>query len=122
MGVSSTNNIVFGILGSLDLQHTIDPIEKPNYAINEATKQKHVFQVRDILINRTKRYEINLISIMIRQRLYCMQYAPHKETAAQFQDCFEKLIRNCDAISDVKPFLDEEKRDTLYNAILRVTL
>ncbi|KAI4486296.1 hypothetical protein M0802_012379 [Mischocyttarus mexicanus] len=131
-------------LRSLDLLYVIDPKEKPSYAIGEATKQKHKFYVRDILINRLdqsyysrinkvkdpveilnkiqdiKRYETNLTPMTIRHQLYGKRYAPHRETAAQFWDRFEELVWNHDAIPDVAPLSKDEKRDAFHKAIIRV--
>ncbi|KAI4485559.1 hypothetical protein M0802_012723 [Mischocyttarus mexicanus] len=132
-------------LRSLDLLYVIDPKEKTNHEIDEATKQNHKYSVRDIIINRLdqnyyskiseitdpveilnkireiKRCESNLAPLTIRQRLYNMRYVPYKETAAQFWDRFEELVRNYNAISNEAPLTEEEKRDLAYNAVVRVT-
>ncbi|KAI4481010.1 hypothetical protein M0802_014049 [Mischocyttarus mexicanus] len=132
-------------LRSLDLIYVIDPEEKTNHEIDEATKQKHKYNVRDIIINRLdqnyyskiseitdpveilnkireiKQCESNLASLTIRQRLYNMRYIPYKEKAAQFWDRFEELVRNYNAISNEAPLTEEEKRDLAYNVVVRAT-
>ncbi|KAI4478007.1 hypothetical protein M0802_014602 [Mischocyttarus mexicanus] len=132
-------------LRRLDLIYVIDPKEKTNHEIDEATKQKHKYNVRDIIINRLdqnyyskiseitdpveilnklreiKRCESNLAPLTIRQRLYNMRYIPYNETAAQFWDRFKVLVRNYNAISNEAPLTEEEERDLAYNAVVRAT-
>lgn len=125
----------------LDLLYIINPNEKPNFTVDDATREKHTFKVRDILIDRLdqyyyskidkikdpieiinkikemKRYETNLTSMTIRKRLYNMEYVPSKEKAAEFWDRFEELVRNYDSLPNVNPLSHDEKRDAFFNAI-----
>ena len=55
---------------------------------------------------------------MIRKQLYAMQYNPNRETAIQFWDRFEDLVRNYDTIPNSAPLSHDEKRDAFYNAIV----
>ena len=87
-------------LRTLDLLYIVDPNEQPNFTVDDSTREKHTFKVRDILINRfdqnyyskidqirdpaeilgkirdIKRYETNLTSMTIRKRLCNMEYDP----------------------------------------------
>ncbi|XP_026669095.1 uncharacterized protein LOC113464288, partial [Ceratina calcarata] len=125
----------------LDLLYIINSDVKPNFTVDDATREKHVFKVRDILINRLdqnyyskidkikdpveilnkireiKRCESNLTSMTIRKRLYNMEYVPSKEKAAEFWDRFEELVRNYDSLPNVNPLSHDEKRDAFFNAI-----
>ena len=128
-------------LRTIDLLYIVDPNEKPNFTVDDSTREKHTFKVRDILINRLdqnyyskidqikdpaeilgkirdiKRYETNLTSMTIRKRLCNMEYDPNKEKAAEFWDRFEELVRNYDILPNVNPLSDDEKRDAFFNAI-----
>ena len=39
-------------LRTIDLLYIVDPNEKPNFTVDDSTREKHMFKVRDILINR----------------------------------------------------------------------
>ena len=128
-------------LRTIDLLYIVDPNEKPNFTVDDSTKEKHTFKVRDILINRLdqnyysqidqikdpveilskireiKRCETNLTSMTICKRLCNMEYDPNKERAAEFWDHFEELVRNYDILPNVNPLSDDEKKDAFSNAI-----
>ena len=97
----------------------------------------HKYKVRDILINRLdqnyylkvlhiqdpcemlkrikelKQCETNITSVMVRSQLYSIQYIPNRETASQFWDRFEDIIRNFEntAADNSAKLSEDEKRD-----------
>lgn len=125
-----------------DLLYVIDKSQKPPRNLNEQLKEKQAFKVRDILINRIeqiyhskvlhiqdpaemleklkdfKRCEVNVTSHSIRQQLYSIKYDRNKETALQFWDKFEEIIRNYENLHDTVPLTEQEKRDAFYAAIV----
>ncbi|XP_046145358.1 uncharacterized protein LOC123988650 [Osmia bicornis bicornis] len=125
-----------------DLLYVIDSSEMPNSKLDDVTKEKHKFKVRDILINRLdnnyhskilniknpvellnkikeiKRSEINVTSGSIRKQLYNIQYNPQKEKATEFWDKFEELIRSYENSTETARLTDGEIRDAFYNAIM----
>ena len=131
-------------LREIDLLYVISPADSSdkNKRLDEDTKSKNKFRVRDILINRLepkyysrvtgiqdpqeivqklkeiKRSETNLTSVVIRKQLYALQYDVGKETASEFIEKFEDITRNYENLDGTKGFTDEEKRDAFYNAIM----
>ena len=125
----------------LDLLYIIDPNVTPYFTVDDATREKHTYKVRDILINRIdqnyyskvvnvkdpvemlkklkeiKRYETNLTSMTIKKRLYNMEYVPSKERAAEFWDRFEEVVWSYENLPNVSPLSDDDKKDAFFNTI-----
>ncbi|XP_039311731.1 uncharacterized protein LOC120359165 isoform X2 [Solenopsis invicta] len=126
-----------------DLLYVIDKTIKPPQNLNEQQMEKQKFKVREILINRIeqtyhskvlhiqdpveileklkefKRCEVNVTSHSIRQQLYSIKYECTRETALQFWDKFEEIIRNYENLPDIAPLTEQEKRDAFYAAIIK---
>lgn len=127
-------------LRTIDLLYVIDKsISAPN--LSKEKLEKNASKVRDILINRIdevyqskilqikdpfevlqtlktlKTCENNLTSQTIRRQLHTLQYEPGKESAMQFLDRFEEIVRNFECLPGEIRMGEVEKSDALYGAV-----
>ena len=129
-------------LRTMGLLYVIDSNEEPPTGLNDKDRETHKFDVRDIIINRIdqtyhskvlsirdpvkileslknfKQCEVNVTSVSVRKQLYAITYNPTRETAMQFWDRFEEIIRNYENMPNTNPLSDDEKRDAFYSAVV----
>lgn len=135
------NEFFVSELRTLDLLYVVDKTVSPPPNLSQAMIEKHKVKVRDILINRIdpcyhsqivqiqdpfemytqlktyKHNEVNVTSLLIRKQLYSLTYNPSKETAIQFLNRFDELVRNYENIVGVDPLTETEKRDAIFGAL-----
>ena len=129
-------------LRSYDLLYVIDSNVEMGTPRDCKALNEDKFKVRDILINRIdntyhakvvnirdpvdlltkikdiKRSENSLTSADIKEKMYSMRFNPHRQRASDFWDAFDGLIRTHDAIPNIIPLPESEKRDAFYKAIV----
>lgn len=71
-------------------------------------------------IKTLKRCEANVSTGNIRKQLYSLQYNPAKETANEFLNKFEDLVRTHDNLPETKVLPEDEKKDALFNSVMRM--
>lgn len=70
-------------------------------------------------IKEVKRCEVNVTTVTVRKQLYKIQYNASRESANAFLDRFEEIVHNYETISGSTLLADDEKRDALYNAVMK---
>ncbi|KAK7575582.1 hypothetical protein V9T40_011868 [Parthenolecanium corni] len=121
------------------LRYIVERESFPSMPSEMLEKKKQA--VRDIIINRIddrfhlkvvnvmdpkemlktletyKKREINVTSFNVRKRLNNLKYDPKKQTAAQFIEKFEDLIRNYKNLDERHDLSEAEKTDAFFNAV-----
>ncbi|KAK7574002.1 hypothetical protein V9T40_011193 [Parthenolecanium corni] len=83
------------------------------------TKVVNVMDPKEMLktLETYKKREINVTSFNVRKRLNNLRYDPKKQTAAQFIEKFEDLIRNYENLDERHDLSEAEKTDAFFNAV-----
>lgn len=128
-------------LKSKDLLYVIDP-KSETTVTDMKTLEKNKNRVREIIVNRIdhqtyfskifritdpikmlkelkmlKNNESFSTSEIIRDKLNSLQYNPAEESASDFWEKFDGLVREMENLPGSEPFSEREKRDAFYRAI-----
>ena len=128
-------------LRSLKLLHIINKEISSNIT-DVAKLDEQKYQVRDILINHldykylskvshlqdpieiinllreSKRNENNITSHAKRKKLFSMEYIVGKQTASEFCEKFDEIVRDIENSQGAVPLTEQEKKDAFYAAVM----